>query len=114
MVNCMRKLLLLLAFFIAWGAGAGHAQLARALPANGKLGELVGQQHPFPVVQINNKLLRLAPGGRIYDQSNRTIVHGSLPEQASVLFVVDMYGDVSRIYLLRPEELAQLERAAVR
>lgn len=110
----MRNLLLLLAFFAAWGLGLSHAQLARPLPANGKLGQLVGQQHPFPLVQINNKVARLAPGGLIYDQNNRTILHGVLPAQADVLFVEDMNGHVARIYLLRPEELAQLERAAGR
>jgi hypothetical protein len=86
-----------------------HAQMPRQLPANGKLGELVGQQHPLPLVQINDQVVRLAPGGRIYDQHNRTIPHSHLPQQAAVLFVQDMNGDVSRIYILRPEELAQLQ-----
>jgi len=88
-----------------------HAQLPRQLPANGKLGELIGGQQPFPLLQINNKILRLSPGGRIIDQHNRTILHGALPEHAYVLFVEDMNGDVSRIYLLRPEELEQFQRA---
>jgi hypothetical protein len=83
--------------------------MPRQLPANGKLGELVGQQHPLPLVQINDQVVRLAPGGRIYDQHNRTIPHSHLPQQAAVLFVQDMNGDVSRIYILRPEELAQLQ-----
>ena len=91
-------------------AATSHAQLARQLPANGKLGELIGPQ-PFPLVQINSKILRLAPGGRILDEQNRTIVHGSLPQQAQVLFVEDMNGDLSRIYLLRPDELDTLQRA---
>lgn len=110
----MRKVLLLLAFFAAWGIGLGHAQIARQLPVNGKLGQLVAQQHPFPLVQINHQVLRLAPGGRIYDQHNRTILHAFLPEHAHVLFVQDVNGDIARLYLLLPEELAQLERAAGR
>jgi hypothetical protein len=107
----VRNLLLLLSFFSAWGVGLGHAQIARQLPADGKLGELVGQQQPLPLLQINNKLVRLAPGGRIYDQHNRTILHTSLPERATVLFIQDMNGDISRVYILRPEELEQLRRA---
>jgi hypothetical protein len=91
-------------------AGSAHAQLQRALPANGKLGELVGVQ-PFPLLQINNKVARLAPGGRIIDQHNRSIVHGSLPERAFVLFVEDMNGDISSIYLLRPDELERIQRS---
>jgi len=92
-------------------ATASHAQMPRQLPANSKLGELIGQQQPFPLLQINNKILRLAPGGRITDEQNRTIVHGSLPQQAFVLYVEDMNGDISRIYLLRPDELERIKRA---
>ena len=94
-------------------AATGHAQFSRQLPVNGKLGEVVGQpQQPFPLLQIDDRIVRLAPGGRIYDQDNRTIVPGFLPQRASVLFVEDMNGDVSRLYLLRPEELEQLKQLA--
>lgn len=93
-------------------AATSQAQLQRLLPADGKLGELSGQQQqPFPLVQIDRKILRLAPGGRIYDQNNRTIVHGSLPDAATVLFVEDMNGQVSLIYLLLPGELERLKPA---
>jgi len=105
----MRRWIWTLALATAWSA-ASHAQMPRQLPANGKLGELVGQSQPFPLLQINKQVVRLAPGGRIYDESNRTIVHGFLPERAAVLFVQDMNGDISRVYILRPEELVQLQR----
>ena len=91
-------------------ATASHAQVARSLPADGKLGELVGQQHPFPMTQINNKVVRLAPGAQIFNQENRTILHNQLPQYAPVLFVADNGGQILRIYLLRPDELARLER----
>ena len=86
-------------------ATCAHAQLIRQLPANGKLGEIVGQQHPFPLIQIDNKVVRLAPGGLVFDESNRTILHNLIPERANVVFVQDMTGDISRVYILRPEEL---------
>lgn len=105
----MRKWIWTLALAAAWVA-TSHAQLSRKLPADGKLGELVSQQ-PFPLLKINNQIVRLAPGGRIYDQQNRTILHTFLPERATVLFVQDMNGDISRVYILRPEELEQLQRA---
>ena len=98
-------------------ATASHAQqLPRQLPPNGKLGELVHEQaQPFPLLQINNKTLRLAPGGRIYDQFNRAILHNYLPRQAvPVLYTQDSQGFVSQLYLLRPDELQRLERAAAR
>ncbi|HEX9673010.1 MAG TPA: hypothetical protein VGA12_06195 [Burkholderiales bacterium] len=99
-----------LALAIAWVV-TSHAQMTRQLPADGKLGDLVGQQQPFPLLQINEQVVRLAPGGRIYDQHNRTILHTLLPEQATVLFVQDMNGDISRVYILRPEELERLQPA---
>jgi hypothetical protein len=106
----MRRWIWTLALATAWVA-ASHAQMPRHLPPNGKLGELAGQQQPFPLLQINNQVVRLAPGGRIYDQQNRTILHTFLPERATVLFYQDMNGDISRVYLLRPEELEPLQRA---
>jgi hypothetical protein len=95
-------------------ASASYAQLSRPFPADGKLGELVGRQHPFPLIQINNKVVRLAPGGLIYDRQNRSILHNQLPEYSPVLFVEDRTGDVARVYLLRPEELERLERTLKR
>lgn len=95
-------------------ASASFAQVARLLPADGKLGELVGQQHPFPLLEISNKVVRLAPGGVIYDQQNRTILHNQLPPSSPVLYVADSKGEIMRLYLLRPDEAARLERTLER
>jgi len=95
-------------------ASASYAQLSRLLPADGKLGELAGQQQPFPLLQINNQVVRLAPGAVIYDRQNRTILHNQLPEYAPVLFVQDRKGEIARMYLLRPDELERLERTVKR
>ena len=105
----MRKWVWILALAAAFTAPS-HAQLPRQLPGNGKVGELISPQ-PFPLVQINNKILRLAPGGRIFNQQNLTIVHNDLPQQAYVYYVEDTNGEVSRLYLLRLEELESLQRA---
>ena len=90
-------------------ATASHGQVARLLPANGKLGDLVGQKHPFPMIQLNNKVVRLSPSAQIFSRENRTILHNQLPQYARVLFVADRSGQIQRIYLLRPDELARLE-----
>ena len=88
-----------------------HAQTFRQLPANGQVGNLTGgQQLPYPLLQINNQTVRLAPGGRIYDENNRLIVHGALPPSAPVVFVADSNGDVSRVYILRIDEFEQLQQ----
>ena len=91
-------------------AQASPAQLQRFLPSQGQLGELSGQQQqPYPLLQIDNKVVRLAPGGRIYDQHNRTIVHGALPDTASVLFIPDMHGDIARLFILLPAEIERVK-----
>jgi len=59
-------------------------------------------------------VLRLAPGGLIYDRDNRTIVHGALPPEATILYNLDRAGDVSRIIILRPEEELALQQAGKR
>jgi hypothetical protein len=93
-------------------AAASQAQLQRFLPPEGQYGELNGQQQqPLPLVQIDKKILRLAPGGRIYDQHNRTIVHGSLPDAASILYVQDMNGDIARLWILLPGEIERVKPA---
>jgi hypothetical protein len=79
----------------------GHAQMTRILPANGKLG-VAGEPRVLPAVQIDKQVLRLAPGGRITDENNRSIVHAHLPAQATVLYTLDNQGDISRIIILTP------------
>ena len=87
-----------------------HAQVGRMLPANGKLGALVGQQQPFPLVQIGSKVMRLSAGALIFDESNRTILHNALPERAQVLYVEGPGEEITRLYILRPEELELVKR----
>jgi hypothetical protein len=50
----------------------------------------------------------------ILDQENRFILHGYLPAQAPVLYVLDNQGSVTRIVILRPDELARLQQAGIR
>ncbi len=87
-----------------------HAQLPRQFPPDAKLAELVGQKQPFPLLELDDKVLRLAPGGRVTDEHNRVILHSYLPKHAHVLYVLDMNGDVSRVYILRPDEVKQMQQ----
>jgi len=107
----MPKLLLLLALSAAVSSGA-HAQFIqqRPLPDKGERGQL-GAPQPLPLVQIGSGVLRLAPGGLIFDQNNRTIVHQHLPPGAQVYYTRDMNGDLQRIYILTEQEQARLDRA---
>ena len=105
----MRRLFAILMLAIGFAAPSA-AQVQRALPTNGKLGVVYGQQHQYPTVRIDSTLLRLAPGGVILDQENRSILHAYLPEKATVLYVLDGQGSVTRMVILRPDELARLQR----
>ena len=91
-------------------ATAVPAQPIRMLPAGGKVGELAGGKQAFPLVQIGGEVMRLSAGAVIFDQNNRTIVHAALPENGTVLYVQDAAGAISRIYLLRPDELERIRR----
>jgi hypothetical protein len=110
----MRKSLLLLVFCILASVGAtAYAQVGRLLPQNGERGK-TGASHPLPAVKIGSKLMRLAPGGLIYDQHNRSVVHSQLPQNADVLYLRDQAGNIQRIYVLTELERALFDRAGKR
>jgi hypothetical protein len=112
----VRKLLLLLTFLcflpVATPTAAQFIQ-QRFLPANGVRG-VVGEPQVFPMVKIGSRTLRLSPGARIYDRSNRTIVHAQLPPGAEVLYSTDQAGDIQRMYILSDDELVRLRQAGRR
>ena len=109
----MRKYLLLLILYSLFACTAAYAQHVRMLPAQGERGTL-GESQPLPLVKIGSKVFRLAPGGVIYDQSNRFIVHAHLPPDAAVLYTKDLNGDIQRIYILTEQEQTRLDRAGKR
>ena len=110
----MRKLLLLLAFFITPPYfGAAFAQVVRALPPQGERGTL-GESQPLPFVKVGSRVLRLAPGGLIFDRDNRMIVHAHLPATADILYTKDQAGDIQRIYILTEQEKVRLDQARKR
>ena len=107
----MRKYLLLLVLCVGLGGAFNvEAQLTqqRMLPANGERGQL-GDPQPLPLVKIGRSVLRVAPGGVIYDQSNRSITHGNLPASAYVLYTKDQNGDIQRLYVLTNDERIRLD-----
>jgi hypothetical protein len=109
----MRTLIIGLALGLALAA-PGYAQVQRLMPANAKHGAVTGEPRAYPLVEINKKVLRLAPGGVIVDQNNRFILHGALPPSANVMYVLDPRGEVSRIVILTAEEQTRLEQAGKR
>jgi hypothetical protein len=105
----MHNVLLFLALLLV----PAVALAERPLPEDGVRATLKGPQ-PYPLVNLGGKTYRLAPGGIIRDESNRKIVHGELPSSAQVLYLPDANGEISRIWILTPEEQATLARAGKR
>lgn len=99
------------ALVLATGLAVAHAQglPQRQLPPVGLRGE-TGATLPLPLVQIDGKTRRLAPGAVLYDAGNRTVLHGALPPGADVYYTVDPQGDILRLYVLTPLEQALLDR----
>ena len=102
----MPKLLAITIAALLLSVGIAYAQL-RAMPANAKRATVGQQQFAMPYIDLNGNRVKLAPGGVIYDQNNRTLVHGALPLGVPVAYTLDMNGDVARIYILTPQEQAQ-------
>ena len=86
-----------------------RAQFQRNLPANGAVGVLTADPSlPLPMVRIDSRPFRMAPGGIIVDQNNRSLLHAQIPQQAAAYVVFDRNGDILRMFLLTPEELQRL------
>jgi hypothetical protein len=97
-----------LRFLVAMIAAASisPAFAARNFPEKAVRGEI--KSHNFPYVKIGAKTLRLAPGGKIFNQQNLIIMPASLQSQtAQIMYTTDMNGDLSRVWLLTAEEAAR-------
>jgi hypothetical protein len=84
----------------------GVVQADGRLPPNAMPGDLRGSEYPY--VKIVDKVLKLAPGARIFDTSNRIILGGSLPQQAKIFYQLDLQGEVINLWLATPDEAASI------
>ena len=92
----------------AWLALQPCAVAGRILPQNAVSGELTASRYPY--VTIGDKRFHLAPGSIIIDQNNRIILPNYLPRSATVLYQIDSNGDLAKMWLLTPEEVANLKK----
>jgi hypothetical protein len=98
-----RALLLAVASLLALPAAA---QVQRAFPATALRGAIVFGQAPD--IALNGQPARLAPGARIRDTSNLSVVPGALlGGRYLVNFTVDLYGLVKEVWILTPDEAAR-------
>jgi len=81
------------------------AQVQRAFPQNALRGAIV--IGVAPDILLNDQRARLAPGARIRDQNNMSVVPGALTGgRYLVNYSVDTAGLVKEVWILRPEEAA--------
>ncbi len=83
------------------------AVAGRTLPRYALLGDLNATNYPY--VTIGDRQYHLAPGARIFDQNNRIILPVSMPSRATVLYNLDTNGDLVKMWLLTPDELAAIK-----
>jgi hypothetical protein len=97
-----RALLLAAAFLLALPAAA---QVQRNFPQNALRGAIVFGV--APEITVNGQVARLAPGARIHDLNNMTIVPGGLlGGRFLVNYTIDLSGLVKEVWVLRPDEAA--------
>jgi hypothetical protein len=81
------------------------AQMRRAFPQNALRGAVVFGQ--APEVTLNGDPARLAPGARVRDANNMTVVpSGLIGGRFLVHYTIDLYGLVKDVWILTPEEIA--------
>ncbi len=96
-----------LAFFVATLlALPAAAQLQRDFNNKALRGEIVFGTPPL--VTLNGKPARLAPGARIHDRSNLVLLPATLAGgKAVVNYTTDLEGMLLQVWILRPEEIAR-------
>ena len=95
-----------LALFVALCIGQpAFAQVQRAFPQNALRGAIVIGE--APEISLNGRAARLAPGARIRDGNNMSVVPGAvIGGRFLVHYTIDTLGLVKEVWILRPEEAA--------
>ena len=57
-----------------------------------------------PVVTIDGKEMRMAPGARIMNEGNTSVTPNQVPPNSRVRYKLDASGQVSQVWLLPPEK----------
>ena len=103
----MRKIQLACFAAILVLAGATQALAERNFPERAKRGDV--KAYDYPSMKIGDKVYRLSPGCRIFNRQNLIVMPASLQGGTGpVMYMLDINGDLSRIWLLTGEEAARL------
>lgn len=82
------------------------AHAGRMLPSDVRRGHLQGAN--YPMVQIDAEVYRFAPGVQVRNQANMLIFPHALNRQGQVFYQLDARGEVVKIWMMTPEEAAQI------
>lgn len=74
----------------------------RMIPVDAPKAEMYPPQGGF--VLLDSTTMPMAVGAQIRDQTNRVVMPASLTERQLVRFKVDPAGEVSKVWILTPEE----------
>lgn len=85
-------------------ASRAHAQLLRSFPGKARLARF--EMRLFPEALLDGESVRLAAAARIHDTDNRIVMPASLSGAYDVLVEDDASGQIGRVWILTPEELA--------
>jgi len=95
----MRTIAAFLVIALASMALAGCPS-SRQLSDGSMLGTMTTQQ--LPVVNIDGKDYRLAPGARIVGQNNASVTPNQVPANSKVRYRVDAAGQITQVWILPP------------
>jgi len=95
---------LVLALLLALAAGGAQAQF-RTINPEAKRGAM--RHVEGMTVEINGKRAQLAAGAQIRDGRNMVVVPAAVPPGVLVKYLLDGQGQLSRVWILSPQEAAQ-------
>ncbi|MFZ5540758.1 MAG: hypothetical protein ACOY5V_13560 [Pseudomonadota bacterium] len=90
-----RLLTLLVALLVA---GSVAAQAVRKIPADAPKGRLTALQ--LPLVTIDGKQFRMAPGARIFNANNLTVTPNLVPAGTPVRYELDAQGLIRTVWIV--------------
>ena len=101
-----RRLMKLLYALILLGIGFAPLAHARDFPKDSQRGSV--EQFAHPEVTIGKKLYRLVPASKIYNEQNMIIMPAAMPGTAQVMYQLDFSDNIRQMWLLTPDEVANL------
>ena len=98
-----------LVFLLSWFVAGSAAAQVRQIPADARRAEVRHVQDMQ--VEVDGKPMKLSPGAQIRNPSNLIILPVALPAGSKVKYKLDAAGEISRIWILSPEEAAKQDPA---